>query len=614
MGNLPYETGEAELEEMFGKIGPVDSVRVMRDMATGRARGFAFVEMASDDDAQRAVDELNQAQLGGRTLAVNEARPKPAGGGFGGGGGGGGFFAVPDPVEAGDARATTVSATVPAPVAKTTSPVTEASAETPESLNPATPSAPKLPGIAIDPSMSPADFWAKYFESAQIDPDLVRQSAMRLVKGHHYEHAIAMIQAALNHGHAQSWMYESLGIAMELAGRPQSEIERAIMSACDFSTTPEEMMLIARYLSHMELDARAVEVYRQVIKAAPLYQDAYALGLQAAQRAADLDGIRWATVGILRQAWPENQVAVKNAALRIAKSTLDELKAKGDQATYDAYQAELDGALVRDCVVKVTWSGDADVDLIVEEPSGTTCSLQQPRSAAGGVLLGDSYAGTGETPTEGFSETYICPEAFAGDYRVRVRKVWGNLVANRVTVDVYKNYRGLNEQREQQHIAIGDDDAAVLFNLDHGRRTEPLAAAQLAAAIGQQNAIGGAVLAQQLGSLSDPGVIPDRANFTPLNLRRAMALAQGGGQVGFMPVIITLTEGTTMIAQAVVSADRRYVRITASPNFTGIGNVTTFTFAGPGVQVDDGGGNDGGGDGGGGGGGGGNGGGGGGNN
>ena len=89
MGNLPYETGEAELEEMFGKIGPVDSVRVMRDMATGRARGFAFVEMASDDDAQRAIDELNQAQLGGRTLAVNEARPKPAGGGFGGGGGGG---------------------------------------------------------------------------------------------------------------------------------------------------------------------------------------------------------------------------------------------------------------------------------------------------------------------------------------------------------------------------------------------------------------------------------------------------------------------------------------------------------------------------------------------
>src|SRR6188508_11402 len=88
VGNLPYETTDQDLQALFAEVGAVESVNLMRDMATGRARGFAFVEMASDDDAQRAVDELNQAQLGGRTLAVNEARPKPAGGGFGGGGGG----------------------------------------------------------------------------------------------------------------------------------------------------------------------------------------------------------------------------------------------------------------------------------------------------------------------------------------------------------------------------------------------------------------------------------------------------------------------------------------------------------------------------------------------
>jgi RNA recognition motif-containing protein len=85
VGNLPYETAETELQDLFSKIGPVESVHVMRDMATGRARGFAFVEMATDEDAQRAVTELNQTQLGGRTLAVNEARPKPQ---FAGGGGG----------------------------------------------------------------------------------------------------------------------------------------------------------------------------------------------------------------------------------------------------------------------------------------------------------------------------------------------------------------------------------------------------------------------------------------------------------------------------------------------------------------------------------------------
>lgn len=89
VGNLPYETGESELQELFARAGTVETVKVMRDMATGRARGFAFVEMSTDEEAQRAITELNEFQLGGRGLTVNEARPKPASsGGFGGGGGG----------------------------------------------------------------------------------------------------------------------------------------------------------------------------------------------------------------------------------------------------------------------------------------------------------------------------------------------------------------------------------------------------------------------------------------------------------------------------------------------------------------------------------------------
>jgi RNA recognition motif-containing protein len=99
VGNLPYSAAEQDLQELFEKVGPVESVTVMRDMATGRARGFGFVEMATDEGAQKAITELHESQLGGRTLTVNEARPKEArgpggGGGFGGGGGGrggGGF-------------------------------------------------------------------------------------------------------------------------------------------------------------------------------------------------------------------------------------------------------------------------------------------------------------------------------------------------------------------------------------------------------------------------------------------------------------------------------------------------------------------------------------------
>ncbi len=88
VGNMPYDTGESDLRELFSQAGAVESVSVMRDMATGRARGFAFVEMATEDDAQNAINTLNNFAYGGRNLTVNEARPKTNGGAGGGGFGG----------------------------------------------------------------------------------------------------------------------------------------------------------------------------------------------------------------------------------------------------------------------------------------------------------------------------------------------------------------------------------------------------------------------------------------------------------------------------------------------------------------------------------------------
>ena len=89
VGNLPYSTTDQDLTDLFARAGVVESVRVMRDMATGRARGFAFVQMGTDDEAQKAISEFHQFELQGRPLVVNEARPKPE---FGGGGGGRGGY------------------------------------------------------------------------------------------------------------------------------------------------------------------------------------------------------------------------------------------------------------------------------------------------------------------------------------------------------------------------------------------------------------------------------------------------------------------------------------------------------------------------------------------
>lgn len=93
VGGLPYSATEQELSDLFARHGSVASARIITDKFTGQSRGFGFVEMSSDAEAQAAVAALNGTEMGGRTLTVNEARPqepRTGGGGFGGGGGRGG--------------------------------------------------------------------------------------------------------------------------------------------------------------------------------------------------------------------------------------------------------------------------------------------------------------------------------------------------------------------------------------------------------------------------------------------------------------------------------------------------------------------------------------------
>jgi cold-inducible RNA-binding protein len=90
VGNLNYSTTEDDLRAAFSAYGAVDRVSVVTDRDTGQPRGFAFVEMANQNEAETAISVLNGSEMNGRALNVNEARPKPQGGGGAGGSGGGG--------------------------------------------------------------------------------------------------------------------------------------------------------------------------------------------------------------------------------------------------------------------------------------------------------------------------------------------------------------------------------------------------------------------------------------------------------------------------------------------------------------------------------------------
>ncbi|OJU91162.1 MAG: RNA-binding protein [Burkholderiales bacterium 66-5] len=98
VGNLPYQVRDEDLQQAFGQFGTVTSAKVMMERDTGRSKGFGFVEMGSDAEAQQAINGMNGQPLGGRSLVVNEARPmeprppRSGGGGFGGGRSGGGGY------------------------------------------------------------------------------------------------------------------------------------------------------------------------------------------------------------------------------------------------------------------------------------------------------------------------------------------------------------------------------------------------------------------------------------------------------------------------------------------------------------------------------------------
>jgi tetratricopeptide (TPR) repeat protein len=301
----------------------------------------------------------------------------------------------------------------------------------------------------------------------------MRNSAAWLGSQKQYARAADLISAAIGAGHAEPWMYEALALSMEAAGRPRGDVERVLLSSADLAGSPADLVTLARYMARLGFSEQAIRVCRRIIRIEPTNREAYALAMTLAAKRDDVDTLLWACPGVLAHEWPvaERDIAVR--AGRIAKGTIAALEKAGRKEEAAALKAAADKALVRDLVVEVSWTGDADIDVFIEEPSGSVCSQSMPRTLAGGVLLADEAAGTdGSGKTH--KERYVVAEAFPGQYKVLVRRVFGTVAADTVTVRTTVRARADNEETKTSPLRLAGNEQLLTIELPDGRRRAPL--------------------------------------------------------------------------------------------------------------------------------------------
>lgn len=417
----------------------------------------------------------------------------------------------------------------------------------------------KPPSVTRD--RKPVD-WAKFFES-NAEPDTVRELVAELVATKKFEEAISCIEQAILHGQIQPWMHEVLALAMQAAGRPKAQIERALLSSHDLiSNDPISLMTLAAYLVQFGRTDRALELYRQAAALDPSRPEPFILGLELAMRTKDYSAVVWSAPEVLSYSWTKGRESLNRLAEDAASEAEAVLIKSGDTTRALELRVAMNHARRVDLSVRLEWNGQGDLDMQIVEPGGTTCSMAKPMTSGGGTFTHDGY---GPNQANCYEE-YLCPQAFPGEYRVIVSHVSGNIVGKRARLQIIRDRGADRESTITETIFLGPVDQTIRFSVSDGRRR----------------------IANENRETSD-------ANDGPkTNRQSSHVLAQlGGGQgavgqvvpvvgpnaVGFTPIVSFINEGVQMGAMAVVSGDRRYVRINAQPAFTTITDVFSFTFS-----------------------------------
>lgn len=373
-----------------------------------------------------------------------------------------------------------------------------------------------------------------------------------------------------------------LALTLEILGRPKSEIERVLLSRIDFSAADvPSMVYSAAYLTRFKAEEQALQLYQQAAKLQPDRPEPYIMGLRLAEKLKDPEGILWAATGILTHVWVKDYEQWHEKALNALANLEQSLQKAGRQAEAERVKLARKQALERDLKLELTWNGDGDLDLIVEEPKGTVCSFESPLTAGGGVLLNDGYG----PKQENCHEEYLCAHGFPGTYVVRVRYVSGNIVGQRAKLKITR-YQGSDHPAIQTMIVpLAKEDRLIPIDLSKGRRDKKSEVPQNSQKTSQLPVQNRFIDARQLTPHARQSLnsfrVSRQAGISTGSQVPLVTGVQNVGGVAYQPVISIVPEGISLTGAAVVSPDRRYVRLSVSPQFTNVTDIFTFSFLGP---------------------------------
>ena len=318
--------------------------------------------------------------------------------------------------------------------------------------------------------------WQQAIDWTVSDPGLIVACAEFLMEFDEYGDAAEILKANLRKGLAtDDWAHEALAIALQMSQGNPIDIERAAVSAIDLNPTdPKAYLRAAKVEADLKNSDQAIAFCKRAAAFAPDQPTAYANALVYAEKAADVksDAVDWAMGNLLRRDWPaDGGIDYHAKAKDMLPKFVARFQAAGIKA--DNLQKALIEQKQRDLVIELVWSGQADLDLIVAEPSGAVCSATAKRTTGGGFLKADQLDQKDDPNlgSGGRTEVYTAASAFTGTYKLSVKKAFGNPIGGTAQIKVTK-FKGTPKESFDLITVDLRNPKPIEVKLDGGSRTE----------------------------------------------------------------------------------------------------------------------------------------------